>query len=52
MYIVAEKINIYCQARTSKQRQRASTDQNQAGGRRDSFSEGLQDGLDFGVVHD
>lgn len=41
MHIVADKVNIYCQARTSQQRQCASTDQNQAGGRRDSFSQGL-----------
>jgi hypothetical protein len=51
MDIVTHKVNVNRQVRTSQQRQRTSTDQNQAGGRGNSFPHDLQDRLDFGVVH-
>ncbi len=51
VHIVAKKININRQARTSKQCQRASAYQDQSRVRRDSLSQCFQNGLDFRVVH-
>ena len=52
MHIIADKVNIDCQAWTSQQGQCAATDQDQLGVGRDAFSDILEDGLDFRVVQE